>query len=366
MPKLRFRKPKEPATDEGDLEEPYTDLDSSVSSTATNMSSDTETPALDTVLYNPPTADQQAQTAAAEDERDAHATRRAIFTPDPVRDHEWDENLQRPAPASQHMQPLSTNMASEILNMMPTPDINKKGYTSDRGTHFRKIRDNRARREELELFFLRNQGHQTCTRPHFEETQRKPKAALNTIQPMQATLAPVQEEPSYANVKEASLKKSKYASAHKQKYTAASGKQENKNRSRGKNAYHSDESSHHGGYHSRDSSAYDLSDCKRALPGGQPSNKDSSSHARKSAVYKRVKAPRFSSSDSSDSSESGKGHRGGDNKRDRKSLTSSPIRRALGKPDEWGDPSRGHRSNKNYFKTPPIKQFSGTGTEDPK
>jgi hypothetical protein len=268
----------------------------------------------------------------------------------------------QPASASQKLQPASTAMASQILTMMPTPNIYKTGYTSERGTHFRKVPDNRPRREALEQFYLQQQAHQTCTRPHFEETQRKHKAGLNAKQPKQANLEAVEEEPSYANLKEASQKKSQQPSAHKQKYTAASAKQVTKSR----RAYYSDESSHHQGYHSRDSAAYDLSDCRKALPGSQPAKKDGTRQARRSAQHKRGKGPKYSSSDSSDSEDSNKGHQGGDSKRDRKSLTTSPIRRALGKPEEWGDPSRGHRSKRNSFKTPPIKQFSGKDGEDPK
>jgi hypothetical protein len=45
-------------------------------------------------------------------------------------------------------------------------------------------------------------------------------------------------------------------------------------------------------------------------------------------------------------------------------LPTSPIRKALGKPNEWGDPRRcalgtNQQYKNNSFKTPPIKQFGG-------
>jgi hypothetical protein len=377
MPKLRFRsRQKEPATSEADVEEPYTDLESSRPSTATNMSSDTEIPAMevsfDTILRPPrvsnpwpsmpPTGNPQQQDAADEEERRPAGIHRELYPTGSAGRNNWEPTLQQPAAASQKPQPANPAMASQILNMMPTPNIYKTGYTSERGTHFRKVPDNRPRREALEQFYSQQQAHQTCTRPHFEESQRKHKTGLNAKQPRQANLEAVEEEPSYATLKEASQKKSQQPSAHKQKYTAASAKKLTKS----KGAYHSDESSHHQGYHSRDSVAFDFSDCRKALPSSQPAKKDGTRQARKSAQHKRAKGPKYSSSDSSDSEDSNKGRQGGDSKRDRKSPTTSPIRRALGKPQEWGDPSRGHHPIRNSFKTPPIKQFSGKDGEDPK
>jgi hypothetical protein len=258
MPRYRFRSKKQvPATSPEEVEQPYTSLDSTNPSTESNMSSEPDPPPMDTVFDTaprPPTLGQpwppiaatgnpqQEEDAVGEEERHIPpGTRRGLFKQGTARvNDDWDEHLvnpapvQQPAPATLTLQRAAAAKAPQRLTMRATPHIHKLGYRSESGTLYRKQPATRPRREArresqqldgsaLDEFNLRQQTQQTCTRPHFEETQKKPRKEGQIIKrPKQGSLEAVEEEPPYANVKDQSHRKSYQQPAqHRQRYTAA-------------------------------------------------------------------------------------------------------------------------------------------------
>jgi hypothetical protein len=117
--------------------------------------------------------------------------------------------------------------------------------------------------------------------------------------------------------------------ASRQRYPASSSKHWDINQAR---HYRSDDSSYHAGYTSRDEALWDMSDCKGALQGAHSAGRRELRPTKKGAYPKKGKSVRYGeSSDDSDLD---------DRAPRRRSLATSPIRRALGKPNEWlGVPS---------------------------